>query len=257
MLQIRAALRDDRIRRSALACAATSLLGGLVYLNALHNPFVYDDYHMVVDNPSLPHPFDFRRLLLYQVTRPVVNFSYAIDRAVWGAGPFGFHVTNVFLHMVNVALLFLLARWLAQDRFRRKPTTAPNPDVVAVTAAALFAVHPMMTESVGYISGRTEVLCATFFLAAFLYARAWMISGRREWWILGIACWVASIGTKEIGAVFPFVLLAYDRMLAEGTPDDRRRRLWKLHLPLIGVTVVATIIRLGVVALVEHPANTI
>ena len=172
MLQIRAALRDDRIRRSALACAATSLLGGLVYLNALHNPFVYDDYHMVVDNPSLPHPFDFRRLLLYQVTRPVVNFSYAIDRAVWGAGPFGFHVTTVFLHMVNVALLFLLARWLAQDRFRRKPTTAPNPDVVAVIAAALFAVHPMMTESVGYISGRTEVLCATFFLAAFLYARA-------------------------------------------------------------------------------------
>src|SRR2546422_9594014 len=87
---------------------AAALLGGLVYLNALHNPFVYDDYHMVVDNPSLPHPFDFRRLLLYQVTRPVVNFSYAIDRAVWGAGPFGFHVTNVFLHMVNVALLFLL-----------------------------------------------------------------------------------------------------------------------------------------------------
>ena len=255
MLQIGAAVRDDRVRRPALACAAAALLGGLVYLNALHNPFIYDDYHMVVDNPSLPHPFDLRRLFLYQVTRPVVNFSYAIDRAIWGPGPFGFHVTNVLLHVVNVALLFLLARRLAGDRLRRKPTTAPGPDTVAFIAAALFAVHPMMTEAVGYISGRTEVLCATFFLAAFLYAREWMISGRREWWILGIACWVASIGTKEIGAVFPFVLLAYDRMLADGTPGDRRRRLLKLHLPLITVTVIAMVVRLGVVMLVEHPGT--
>jgi Flp pilus assembly protein TadD len=256
-LQNGAAAGDDRRRRAALACAALSLLGGLVYLNALHNPFVYDDFHMVVDNPTLPHPFDLRRLVLYQVTRPVVNFSYAIDRAVWGPGPFGFHLTNVLLHTANVALLFVLARLLARDRVRRKRANAPNPDVVAGIAAALFAVHPMMTEAVGYISGRTEVLCATFFLAAFLYARAWMIRGRREWWILGIACWVASIATKEIGAVFPFVLLAYDRILGEGTPDERRMRLFRLHVPLIAVTIVATIVRLGVVALVEHPGTTI
>src|SRR5207249_156515 len=87
--------------------------------------------------------------------------------------------------------------------------------------------------------------------------RAWMMSGRRQWWILTIACWVASMGTKEIGAIFPFVLLAYDRMLAEGTPDDRRRRLLKLHLPLIAVTIVASIVRLGVVVLIEHPVHTI
>src|SRR5947199_10574589 len=110
MLQIRAAVRDDRIRRSALACAATSLLGGLVYLNALHNPFIYDDFHMVVDNPSLPHPFDLRGLVLYRATRPLVNVSYAIDRAVWGPAPFGFHVTSVVLHVVNVVILLVLPR---------------------------------------------------------------------------------------------------------------------------------------------------
>jgi Flp pilus assembly protein TadD len=234
-----------------------SLAGGLVYLNALHNPFIYDDFHMVVDNPSLPHPFDLRRLVLYSATRPVVNISYAIDRAVWGPSPFGFHVTNVLLHMLNVVLLFVLARWLAEDRRQRKPATTPSPDGVALIAAALFAVHPMMSEAVGYISGRTEVLCATFFLSAFLCARAWMRAPRRLWWALTVVFWAAAMATKEIGAVFPFVVLAYDRILADGTPEERRSRLLKLHLPLISVTILAGIIRLGVVALVEHPGGTI
>jgi len=257
MLRIAAAVRDDRVRRPALACAAASLAGGLVYLNALHNPFIYDDFHMVVDNPSLLHPFDLRGLVLYRATRPLVNVSYAIDRALWGPAPFGFHVTSVILHMVNVVLLFCLARLLAEDRRQRKPTTAPDPDVVALVAAALFAVHPMMTEAVGYISGRTEVLCATFFLAALLYARAWMRGGRRLWLALTVTFWAAAMATKEIAAVFPFVLLAYDRILADGTTEERRHRLIRLHLPLISITVLAGIVRLAVVALIEHPGGAV
>src|SRR5207249_190081 len=124
-------------------------------------------------------------------------------------GPFGFHLTNVLLHMANVVLLFVLAHRLAEDRLRRKSTTAPNPDVVALTAAVLFAVHPMMTEAVGYISGRSEVLCGTFFLVAFLYARGWMLGGPKSWWLLTVALWVAAVASKEIGVVLPFVLLAY------------------------------------------------
>jgi protein O-mannosyl-transferase len=257
MVAIEAAVRGDRIRRPVLACAAASLLGGLVYLNALHNPFIYDDHHMVVDNSSLPHLFDLRRLVLYDATRPIVNFSYAIDRAVWGPSPFGFHLTNVLLHMANVALLFVLVQRLAADRRRRKPATAPDPQVVALTAAVLFAVHPMMTEAVGYISGRSEVLCGTFFLGAFLYARGWMIDGRKSWWLLTVAFWVAAIASKEIGGILPFVLLAYDRILLGGTDEERRRRLLKLHLPLMAVALVAGIVRLGVVALIEHPGGAI
>src|SRR5439155_5770475 len=137
--------------RTFVLSALAALLAGLVYVNALHNPFVYDDAHTVVDNTSIARVTNLRAIVLHDVTRPLVNFSYAIDRAVWGPGPFGFHLTNVVLHMANVVLLFLLARRLAEDRQRRKPATAPNPDVVALTAAVLFAVHPMMTEAVGYI----------------------------------------------------------------------------------------------------------
>jgi Flp pilus assembly protein TadD len=258
MLSIEPAVRSDRGRWPiALACAAAALLGGLVYLNALHNPFVYDDFHMVVDNPSIAHLFDFRRILLYQVTRPIVNFSYAIDRAVWGSGSFGFHLTNVVLHMANVVLLFLLAQRLADDRTRHNPPNAPRPEIVATTAAVLFAVHPMMTEAVGYISGRPEVLCATFFLAAFLCARRWMMDGGELWWMLAVVLWVASIASKEIGTIFPLVLVAYDRFVLGGTEAERRRRLMKLHLPLVGVALLAGVVRVGVVALIEHPGGAI
>src|SRR5260221_13011559 len=132
-------------RSGALPCAFAALLAGLVYVNALHNPFVYDDYHTVVENTSIERLSNLRGIVLHDVTRPIVNFSYAADRALWGAKPIGFHVTNVLLHMLNVVLVFTLGRRLAHDRDRGV--------LVAFAAAVLFAAHPMMTEAVGYISG--------------------------------------------------------------------------------------------------------
>ena len=134
-----------------------------MYLNALHNPFVYDDYHTVVANTSIQSVANLRAMVLHDVKRPIVNVSYAIDRALWGPAPLGFHVTNVLLHMLNVVLLFHLALrgWRATGS-------------AAFAAAALFAVHPMMTEAVGYISGRSELLCATFFLPAVMCGRRWL-----------------------------------------------------------------------------------
>src|SRR5262245_20029173 len=101
--------------RAMILCGCAMLAGGLVYLNALHNPFVYDDFHTVVENPSLRSLANLPAIVLYAVTRPLVNLSYAIDYAVWGSGPFGFHLTSILLHMLNVALLFALAQRLAVD----------------------------------------------------------------------------------------------------------------------------------------------
>src|SRR4029078_3494288 len=92
-------------RRGTLLCLVAALLGGLVYLNALHNPFVYDDYHTVVENASIVDLTNLRAIVLGGLSRPIVNFSYAVDRAAWGTAPAGFHATNVLLHMLNVVLL--------------------------------------------------------------------------------------------------------------------------------------------------------
>ena len=231
-------------------CGVAALLGGVVYLNALRNPFVYDDHHTVVENASIAHVTDIRAIVFGALTRPIVNFSYAADRAIWGAGPLGFHVSNVVLHMLNVVLLFQLARHFGKDEF------------TAFAAAGLFAVHPMMTEAVGYISGRSEVLCATFFMLALMSGRKW-IAGRiapdaayKYWAALTVGLWFAALATKESAAMFPFVFLAYDWLGAEGTEAARRRRLLTVHLPLIGTAVFAGIVRLLIFARIEYVGQT-
>ena len=57
--------------------------------------------------------------MIQNVSRPLVNVSYFVDHAIWGPAPFGYHVTSVLLHMLNVALLFLFARGIAMDRLAR------------------------------------------------------------------------------------------------------------------------------------------
>lgn len=239
--------------RPVLLCSAAALFGGVVYLNALHNPFVYDDYRTVLDNGSIRTLTNLRSIFWYDATRPLVNFSYAIDRALWGPGPFGFHLTSVLLHMLNVVLFFLLVRQLIADRqLGRSQPIAARSEVIAFAAAALFAVHPMMTESVGYISGRSEVLCGAFFFVAFMCGRRWMQRGGTSWWLLTAALWGAALLTKETAAMLPAVLFCYDRLMLKG---GFTTRLWRLHLPLVSVALAGGIARLAVFAYLEHPGE--
>jgi Flp pilus assembly protein TadD len=245
-------------RASLAVCGALALLAGLLYINALHNPFVYDDYRTILDNGSIVSLTDMRAIVLHDASRPIVNLSYAIDRRIWGTAPFGFHVTGVLLHMLNVVLLFWLAWRVVEDlNHRSAPEPADpwpmRPGIVALVTASLFAVHPMMTEAVGYVSGRSEVLCATFFLAALLCARRWMARGGMVFWLLSVVFWLCALLTKEIAAMFPFVVLCYDRLLLNDAAAGRRRRLWRLHTPLFALAALAATARVAVFIALEHP----
>jgi len=223
---------------------------GVLYLNALRNPFVYDDYHTVIANASIAHLGNLRAIVLHDVTRPIVNFSYAADRAVWGTAPFGFHLTSVLLHMLNAVLFWQLAWGLTRSAR------------MATAAASLFAVHPMMTEAVGYISGRSEVLCTTFLLAAFLAGRRWLAGGGAKWAGAMIAFWCAALASKETAAMFPFVVAAYAFLrgdLVDGRASGGRagRGFSPAFLisAMIAFTVLAGIGRLYVLAAIEYPGR--
>ncbi|HSC29072.1 MAG TPA: hypothetical protein VLD67_17480, partial [Vicinamibacterales bacterium] len=152
----------------------------LVYANTLNNPFVYDDFHTVVANPSLRPPLSLEFVLVHSPFRPVVNLSYALDRAVWGFRPAGFHLTNTLLHATMAGLVFLVITGAITDARERRgePARADGLDVLAASAAAvLFAVHPLMSSAVAYVSGRSELLCGVFFAAGLLCARSAMSRG--------------------------------------------------------------------------------
>jgi len=226
------------------------LLACLPYLNALNNPFVYDDHDTVVANPSLVELTNVRFLFLYSPFRPLVNLSYALDRALWGYRALGYHLTNVVLHAAAAVLLMLLVRRALEDA----RSADRRHEWIAFMAAALFAVHPLQTEAVAYVSGRSEVLCAVFFLAAVVLARDAMVLGSRARGFAACIFGVLSIASKEVGLVLPVIVVAYDWVLRPGDDDRRRRRLWRIFAP--GFVVALSIAGYRLLALRHSTADT-
>ena len=129
---------------------------------------------------------------------------------------------------------------------------AAHPQLVAFTTAELFGLHPMLTEAVGYISGRSEILCAVFFLPALLCARRWLLGGSWRWRAAAIALWFVALGSKETAAMFPFVVLIYDRVVRQNNGSEWRRAWRGLHLPLFVIATVLAAARLYLFVFAEH-----
>ena len=263
----RSALPAFAIRRRfavylPLPAVCAALLAAVLYLPTLDNPFVYDDFRLIAENPWIRHALNLRALLSRDITRPLVTVSYAIDTSVWGTSPFGYHLTNLVLHTVNVVLFYWLAFVAVEDRRRRDHAHgfAPAPRVVATVAAVLAAAHPVMTQAVGYVSARSELLYGAFFIAAVLAGRRWMHDcvndrgGRRSGWRwLTVAFFTLSLLSKEAAVMIPLVLAVYDWLLVEDTLSGRRARAWMLYLPLVAIVAALGLARLVILQRVEYP----
>ena len=165
------------------------------------------------------------------------TYSYAIDRAIWARRRRLPRHQRAPAHAQRRLLFYLSLRLAGTGG--------------GVCRRGLFGVHPMMTEAVGYISGRSELL-ARLFLAAILCGRAGCAATARGG-ALSIACWARARREGNRGDV-PFTL--WPRLVRrEGSPQARRRRLMTVHAPLIGVTIVAGVARLALLALVEYPGQ--
>jgi Tfp pilus assembly protein PilF len=215
---------------AALACVA--------YFNALDNPFVYDDHDTVLGNRSLADLSNFHFILVYTPFRPLVNASYALDRWMWDYRPFGYHLTNVALHALTVVLLYGWLRRIISDTTKEADTRLP-----AFAGAALFAVHPIQTEAVAYVSGRSEVLSAVWFISALLFGRAAIASGGAALAVFAVISGLLALASKETALALPVVFLAYDWLVRPGTDEERRRRLWVVSIPLLAVFAIAGVYR--------------
>ena len=243
----------------ALAVVAVTL-ALVAYSGVSSGPFVYDDRLTVVGNPSIRDLSNLRAIVLHDIFRPVVNLSYAMDFARSGLHPRAYHQTNVTLHLVNVVLLFIVALVLTRDRQQHETAQRMSDRAVpwlAFATASLFAVHPMMTEGVSYVSGRSELLCTSFFLVGFLALRKFLLVGGGWFAVLGGLAFVLGLGSKESAAMLPYVLLAAELLVFPGASEDRRRRLLRWHLPFAGIIAVAALIRVGVYLTVEQSAGAV
>ncbi|MFQ5480432.1 MAG: tetratricopeptide repeat protein, partial [Thermodesulfobacteriota bacterium] len=144
------------------------LLVFLIYSNVIGAPFIFDDLRYIVDNAFLR---DLSNFYSFGGTRYVVFLSFAVNYAIGGLSPAGYHLVNIAIHALNSVLVFFLIRALfhtpacSSGAGGAAGRAVPGFQVAFVTAL-VFAAHPMETEAVAYVSQRFASLVALFYLLA-------------------------------------------------------------------------------------------
>ncbi len=216
----------ERIAWGFFLCSGTA---AMLFLSTLSHPFFYDDLYYVEKNPAirsitgLPRafrePFSFAAPGLY---RPMTTVSYAVDFALFGTNPRGFHATNILLHAIVSGLLFFVSLRILKDRF------------AAAIVALLFAAHPVHTEAVAWVSGRSELLAAFFTLLSILSFFRFRESRARTMRSVWLACsglaGFLAFSSKEVAAVLPVLLFLLEGLLSTSA-GEREESPTKRYAP--------------------------
>jgi len=212
--------------RTAGEATALVLLAGAVFLawsNSFGVPFLLDDFGNIVKSPSIRQLWPPWEALFPPPGsavggRPLFNLSFALNYAVSGLEVWSFHLFNVLVHALAAWALFGLVRrsLLLPGMVERYGRRA---GVLAFFTALMWAVHPLHTDAVTYISQRAEAMMGLFFLAsAWLALRGWTSPRPRGWHALSVLAFVAGVGVKEVMVALPMVMLACEWVFFHRSP---------------------------------------
>ncbi len=222
------------------------LCAALPYVNTLLNDFLltYDDGTQILKNPYV-HSFRHLREIFgthvwsylgaNSVTnyyRPVMTLGYLLCYEIFGPAAYGFHLVNLILHIAVVAILFLVTLRMTSDR------------IVALGSAVLFALHPIHTEAVAWISAVTDLEVTFFSLVTF-------------WFFLGIArpggkcselskvamagSYVLALLSKEQALALPLLAATYEHFYRDDLAETTRRQKLARY-GVLGLLAVAYIL---------------
>jgi tetratricopeptide (TPR) repeat protein len=208
----------------------------LPYLNILVNGFVYDDDHQVLKNPYVrsfrylkeiftTNVWSFRGVAVNNYYRPMMTFGYLVCYQLFGMQAYGFHLVSLVLHVLVVCLVFVLTERLTGDR------------VWAFVAGALFALHPIHTESVAWIGAVTDLELAFFYLLTFgFFLAVARPGGRRSEPLVAamVVAFIPALLSKEQAMTLPALATVYEHFYrgdrSETSPSQKLARYGVLWL---------------------------
>lgn len=185
------------------------------YANGLGGPFIFDDETNIVHNGSIHHLSSIRDTFNAPAVtsfsgRPLVNFTFALNYAIGGENVWGYHAVNILIHALAALVLFgIVRRTLMGEPLRERFGSAAVG--LALACALVWAIHPLQTQSVTYITQRCESLMGLFFfLTLYCAIRGWQDSSSRWWHLAAIVACLFGVGSKETIVAAPFMVLIYD-----------------------------------------------
>ena len=253
------------------------IAGFAVYWNTLPAPFTFDDEHAIVINEQI------RQLSTSLSTtaqgsplagRPLVSVSFAINYALGGLNVRGYRLVNIAIHVVCALLLFAVIRQAGRAfQARLADPKGPPRTELAFAAALIWMVHPLVTEAVNYVSQRTELMMAAFFLLTLYTAqragesvrsgaggsnqpprvalrrsaeaqakaertRPTVSSEATVWLALSVVCCAMGMACKETMAVAPILVWLYDRTFVSGSFREALRQRWRYYAGLCATWLI-------------------
>lgn len=166
-----------------------------------------DDVGQINENVNVTN-FSFQSIKNHFTTyvvysyQPLASLSFGIEYLFFGLNAFIYHLDNLLLHLINIILVYVLATKLLSEKKR----------FVAVLITAVFAMHPLQTEPIAWISARSTLLAALFILMTCLYYIKYIENENysTKYLLLTLFFFLISLFSKSTGIVLPFVLLGID-----------------------------------------------
>jgi tetratricopeptide (TPR) repeat protein len=212
-----------------------ALISFLCFSPSLFYPFLnWDDQLYVLNNPMV-RDLSLRTIGQMFTTsfdghyHPLIMLSFAIDYAIAGNHPLWFHLVNLLLHAANTCLVFLIIRKIGT-----------NP-LIAFLAALLWALHPLSTEAVVWVTARKDVLFGLFFLASLLCYLYYLDRSEKKYYLLSLVFMLLSAFSKEQAAFLAPSLLVFDFL------KGRKLLSKKVILEKIPFFVIALVFGLAVI----------
>ncbi len=185
------------------------VIGFLIYKKSLFFQVTYLDdnvwlldYGWYLKNPSnIPHLFAQPDLITGIFYRPILNLSFMLN-AIWaGSAPFLYHLTNIIIHILNSWLIFVLLK-----KFR-------YPRNLSYACTLLFIVHPVLTQAVVWIPGRTDSLLALFIFLSFVCFIKFLESRQNRYYLGTLLFFILAFLTKETTIVLPLLCVLYENFI--------------------------------------------
>jgi hypothetical protein len=215
------------MRRQLIVCLLLLAVTLGVYWQIRNHEFInYDDTSYVTDNPHVKQGLVGGSIIwAFTATEqgnwhPLTWLSHMLDCQLFGLNPGAHHLTNLFLHLANVLLLFAVLRRMTGALWK------------AAFVSALFALHPLHVESVAWVAERKDVLSTLFWFLTMLAYTRYVERPTRSRYLLTLIALACGLMAKPMLVTLPFVLLLLDywpldRMAYAGRDDNTPKRARK------------------------------
>ncbi len=214
------------------------------FWGSLANHFTYDDRLVISENDYFQSLFSFRSLFgknYFKFSgestyRLIVTLTYLIDYKIWGLSSFGFHFTNLFLHLATAIALYFFTSLLFKEKN------------VAFVSVLIFSAHPIHSEVINAIGFREDTLCTLFYILSLSFFVQLFKSKNGKYniiyLIIAVVSFIISVFSKEMGITLPLILVLYFSLFGKKSVSVKRFVVYSI--PFIVIVLFYAIVRFGI-----------